>query len=89
MYVELMKAEEVKEYIAERNRKNQLLHDIVTHDLVDNLTTKSIAELYQDAVNCLHCLLYEYCECDYNKCMETIKKYIEKGVKGLNDNITK
>lgn len=87
MYVELMKAQEVKEFIEERNRKNQLLHDIVEHDLVDNLSTKSVAEMYQNAVNCLHCLLYEYCDCEH--CIETIQTYIEKGVKGLNDNITK
>ena len=86
MYVELMKAQEVKEFVAERNRKNMLLQDIVEHDLADNLSTKRVAELYQDAVNCLHCLLYEYCDCEH--CIETIQTYIEKGVKGLNDNTT-
>ena len=56
----------------------------ISRDLVDNLSTKRVAELYQDAVNCLHCLLYEYCDCEH--CIETIQTYIEKGVKGLNDN---
>lgn len=83
MYVELMKSQEVKEYIAERMRKNLLLHDIVEHDLVDNLSTNSVAEMYHNAVNCLHCVLYEYCDCEH--CMETIQTYIEKGVKGLNE----
>ena len=87
MYVEPMKPQEVKEFIEQRNRKNQLLHSIIEHDLVDRLSTKSVAEIYQDAVNCLYCLLYEYCDCEH--CKETIEVYIEKGVKGLNDNLTK
>ena len=87
MYVELMNDQEVKEFVAERMRKNLLLHDIVEHDLVDNLSTNSVSEMYHNAVNCLHCVLYEYCDCKH--CMETIQTYIEKGVKGLNDNITK
>lgn len=87
MYVELMNAQEVRQLVAERNRKNSLLNDIIVHELVDNLSTKSVAELYQSTVNCLHCLLYEYCDCEH--CIETIETYIEKGVKGLNDNNTK
>ena len=86
MRIELMKAQEVKELVQERGRKNLLLRSIIAHDLADNLSTKSIAEFYQNAVNCLHCVLYEYCDIDH--CIETIEKYIEKGVKGLNDNTT-